>query len=308
MKRALWLLLLAACEPRATASEPPGAPPPPELASKEYESCAASADCATGLACIDAACKRTARSRIGDYQAAAGAVAARKGDARGAVASYAAALAQYSTDKLATPPDLDCSYGASLVAMAQVAAPAAAAKFDELAATVLHRCILATPPGSALAGGAYEQLAALEPLGLDPALLGASTVADLYLTKPARRAGTDKLAVTVVASPVPTAKSFAQLPEALQAPALRSALVGCWSGLNAATGASTLTVSVAVKASFVESDYEGEGRFFITLDRPAGLSGPEAAADLCVRSVVEAATKSMKLSDGFATNLAITIQ
>src|ERR1044071_9411545 len=64
---------VAACDSRATASDPASSRGEPK--SKEYESCGASAQCADELRCFEHACRRTSRSTVGDYYASAGALA-----------------------------------------------------------------------------------------------------------------------------------------------------------------------------------------------------------------------------------------
>ncbi len=79
------LSLAAACDSKATASDPQGAAPRPEQKSKEYESCGASMHCADELRCFDQTCRRTARSTVGDFYASRGAQLRAKGDVEGAI-------------------------------------------------------------------------------------------------------------------------------------------------------------------------------------------------------------------------------
>jgi hypothetical protein len=295
------VVVWAACDPRATASGSAGRS---DQRSHEYETCSASTQCQDDLRCFDHACRRTARSTVGDYFAAAGAFARSRGDLEAAIAAYAQALAHYDADKVALPPDVDCAYGAALAA--------ARTKRDhaELGARVLHRCLLAAPAGSRLRDQALADLATLGDAGLDPVLLGANKLADLYLTKRPARPSSENLAVSVTAQPMPTGKSFPQIPATLGAPELRSSLVACWEAYTAAAHRDALTVTLGLKSSFTPSEYEDEaGTFATRLDPPAlPPGGPEAAADACVRAVVEPAIKAVKLSDAFTTHLAITIK
>ena len=57
---ALLVLLLAACDSRAKASDPHA-----NDKSKEYETCGASTQCADDLRCFDHACRRQTRSAVG---------------------------------------------------------------------------------------------------------------------------------------------------------------------------------------------------------------------------------------------------
>ncbi len=200
------LLAVAGCDSRATASDPhPGRGD----RSRELESCAASAECADELRCFDHTCRRTARSTVGDFYAAAGARARGKGDVEGAIAAYAQALGRYDAEKLALPPDVDCAYGQAL------AAGKTSKEHAELGARVLHRCVLAVPVGSGLRDQALAELAGLTDVGLDPAVLGGSKLADVYLTRAPSRPAVDKVGVAVTASPVPAAKSFGLVSDKL---------------------------------------------------------------------------------------------
>jgi hypothetical protein len=290
------------CDSRATASDLVAKAEP---RAHEYETCGASRDCEAELRCFDHVCRRQARSTIGDYFAAAGALARGRGDLEAAIASYAQALAHYNADKLPLPPEIDCGYGAAL------AAARAKREHAELAARVLHRCVLAAPVASRMRDQALAELAGLADAGLDPVLLGAAKLADLYLTKSAARPASDKLTVSVVATPTPTGKSYALVPDKLKEADVRAALVACWDAHNLASRKDALTVTLGMKASYVASEYEDEaGTYVVKLDPPGPLApgSPDAAADACVRQIVEPAIKGVKLADAFTTKLAITIK
>src|SRR6185312_12864035 len=133
---AIVLLALACgCDSRAKASDPAGSRG--EQKSKEYETCGSSAACADELRCFDHVCKRAARSVVGDYFAALGAAARKKGDVEQAIDAYTRALGHYDTEKVPLPPDVDCAYGAAL------ADAPSNKEHAELGARVLHRCLLA---------------------------------------------------------------------------------------------------------------------------------------------------------------------
>jgi hypothetical protein len=296
-------LVIAGCDPHATASEPSGGRA--EQKSREYESCSASAQCQDVLRCFDHTCRRMARSVVGDYYVQAGARARARGDAEAAIAAYAQALGHYDAEKIALPPDVDCAYGAAL------AAARTSKEHAELGAHVLHRCVLAVPAASRLREQALADLAGLADAGLDPVLLGASKPADRYLTKAPSRPATDKLNVTVAPSPVPAGKSYPQIPDKLNEADVRGALVACWEAYNAQSHKDALTVAIGIKSIYAPSEYEDEpGTIAIKLDPPIALppGSPEAAADGCVRQVVEPAIKGLKLTDAFTTRLAITIK
>jgi hypothetical protein len=288
---------LAGCDARATSSV--------EQKGREYESCGASAQCTADLRCFDHACRRTTRSTVGDYYAAAGARARGKGDLEAAIAAYAQALARYDAEKVALPADVDCAYGAAL------AAGKAVKDHAELGARVLHRCVLAVPVGSRLRDQALADLAGLADAGLDPTLLGASKIADLYLTKGAAPPAADKLTIAVTATPMPTGKTYALIPDKLADPELHPALVACWQAYNTASQKDALSVGLGLKSTYIASDYEDEpGTYVVKLDPPVALpvGSPDAAADACVRQVVEPAIKGLKIADAFVTKLTVTIK
>jgi hypothetical protein len=295
--------LAVGCDSRATASDP--AAGRADQKSREYESCNASVSCQDELRCFDQMCRRIARSAVGDYYAAAGALARGKGDLEAAIAAYAQALGHYDAEKVALPPDVDCAYGATL------AAAKAKKEHAELGARVLHRCVLAVPVGSRLRDQALAELAALADAGLDPVLLGANKIADLYLTKGAARPQTDKLTITVTPTPAPAGKSYTLVPDKINEAEIHTALVACWEAYSTASKKDTLTVSIGLKSSYIASEYEDEaGTFAVKLDPPVALpvGSPDAAADVCVRQVLEPAIKGLKLTDAFATKLAVTIK
>jgi len=71
MKKSVLALAASAvaCDSRAKASDPSSVRS--DQKSKELESCSTSSQCQDNLRCFDNTCKRTARSTVGDYYAAA---------------------------------------------------------------------------------------------------------------------------------------------------------------------------------------------------------------------------------------------
>ncbi|HTL35191.1 MAG TPA: hypothetical protein VL326_18815 [Kofleriaceae bacterium] len=299
---ATCLAAASGCDSRAKASDPQARA---ESKSKEYESCGASLHCQDDLRCFDNVCRRGARSTVGDYFAALGAQQLAKGDTEAAIDSYNRALGHYDSEKIALPPDVDCAYGAALAAGKQKKEHA------ELAARVLHRCILAVPVGSSLRSQALVQLAAITDAGLDPLTLGRTQLADVYLTRAPQKPSSDKVGVTVTASPAIDKKTYHFIPEKLAEPEMRNALVACWEQYNNATHKDTLAITVGMKVSYLASEYEDEpGSFSTKLDPAVAMpAGPDATADQCVRAAVEPALKSLTtVRDAFATKLTITIK
>jgi hypothetical protein len=293
-------LALAACDSKASSNDGGGGKP--EQKSKEYESCGASMHCADELRCFDHACRRTARSNTGDYYAALGAQARARGELDAAINAYTSAVGNYDGAKIPLPPDIDCAYGGAL------AAAKANQEHARLAARVLHRCLLAPPAGTNLRDRALADLATLDDRGLDPVLLGANKVSDVYLTKGPRAPATDKLAVTVTGNPTPTGKQWPKIPDKLSAPDVKPALVQCWTQYNGATKKTELVANIGLKVGFYsDPNYpDDEGGAWITkLDPPAAGAPAEEA---CVRAAIEPAIKGLKLSESISTKLQITIK
>ena len=284
------LALAAACDTRATASNA-GALAPERL-SAELESCAATADCAASLRCFAGTCVRDARSTLGDYLAAR---AARAASADAAIADYAEALATYESEKVAIPPDLDCAYGAAL-ARAKGKADKA-----ELAARVLHRCLLAAPVGSPLRTRALDALTDLDGVGLDPKQIARPQLADLYLTRAPAKPSTDALTVTVGAEPAVTAKTFPLITDRLVAADLRAALIACWDQ-HAAGGA--LVARFPLKVTYKPSEFDDEpGVYKLQLDPVTD------AGSACVQAVAGPALTATKgVKDKIETTLVVTIK
>jgi hypothetical protein len=294
---------VAGCDSRAKASDPQAGRA--ESKSKEYESCGASMHCQDDLRCFDHTCRRSARSTVGDYYAALGTQLRSRGEMTGAIDAFNKALGHYDSEKIALPPDIDCEYGATL------AAARAKKEQAELAARVLHRCVLAVPAGSALRDRALADLALLTESGLDPLALGRTQLADVYLTRGPSKPTSDKLSVTVNASPAVEKKTYALIPERLAQADIKAALVACWESYNQATRKEALAVTVGVASKYYPSEYEDEpGKFGMKIEPAVAMpAGPEASADQCVRAAVEPAIKGVSgIRDAFATKLTITVK
>jgi hypothetical protein len=261
--------------------------------------------CQDELRCFDHTCRRSARSTVGDYYAALGVQLRGRGELTGAVDAFNKALGHYDSEKIALPPDIDCEYGATLTT--------ARAKKEqaELAARVLHRCVLAVPSGSVLRDRALADLALLTDSGLDPLALGRTQLADVYLTRAAQKPTSDKLSVTVTANPAVAKKTYALIPDRLAQPDMKAALVACWESYSQATRKEALSVTIGVASKYYPSEYEDEPGKYTTKIEPAVTlpAGPDASADQCVRAAVEPAIKAITgIRDGFATKLTITVK
>ncbi len=299
---ALAIAAASGCDSKAKASDPQAIRA--EARSKEYESCGASMHCADELRCFGNVCRRTTRSAVGDYYAALGASLRGKNEIDAAIDAYNKALGHYDSEKIALPPDVDCAYGAALAAGKDTKEHA------ELAARVLHRCMLAVPVGSSLRTAALAELANLSDAGLDPLALGRTQLADVYLTGEAARPSTDKLQITVTANPPVEKKTFPMVTERLQQPDMKTALIACWDAYNAAAKKDAMSVTVGLKWTYTPSEYDDEaGRFSGRLEAATGAVGPEGAAEQCVRAAVEPAIKALNtVRDTFTTKLTITVK
>ncbi len=290
--------LLAACDSRATASGPGEAGKVDRL-SRELESCGTTAHCAEGLRCWERACQREGRSTLGDFQVARGARLLGSGDTDGALAAYALALAAYEADKLTVPPDVDCAYGLALVRARATKDKA------ELAARVLHRCVLAIPAAVSLRTQALAGLAELDQAGLDPNQIARAQLADLYLTRAPAKPPTDTLTVTVSADPAPRGRSFALIPERLAQPDAKAALAACWERNFSSTQAKELTARLAVEVKYRPSAYDDEPGSYEPTWAPAVAP---SEAEGCVRAAVEPLVAPLKIRDAFVTTLTVVVK
>jgi hypothetical protein len=237
MRIILWLgfiLALAACDTKAPASDPQGGVGPraeQKGRDRELRGHAPLRREPGGLTIVSPNALRRRRLPRGRRGTALG-----RGEAETAIAAYAQAIGQYEAEKVpgGVPAEIDCAYGAAL------AAGKGKKENAELAARVLHRCVLAVPVGSSLRFQAFEHLATLEGAGLDPLLLGGSKTADLYLTKAAARPASEKLVVTVAATPEPK-KSFAAIRDKITSTDVRGPLIACWDANYAATKKEAMT-------------------------------------------------------------------
>lgn len=306
MSRAAFAVAVAAaitgCDSRAKASDPQASR---ESKSKEYESCSASLHCQDDLRCFNNVCRRGARSAVGDYYAALGTHLRGKGEVAAAIDAFNKALGHYDSEKIALPPDIDCAFGTTL------AAARAKKEQAELGARVLHRCILAVPSGSVLRERALADLALLTEAGLEPLALGRTQLADVYLTRAPQRPASDKLQVSVTATPAVEKKTYALIPDRLSQLDMRTALVACWEAYNQATRKVSMAVTVGVVSKYIPSEYDDEPGSYTTKIEPAIAMppGPDANVDQCVRAAVEPVIKAVPgIRDSFATKLTITVK
>ncbi len=303
---ALAVLALAgapACDGKATASDPPAALAVVERVG-EYESCATSRDCSAGLRCFDQACRRSARSNVGDYHAAVGARALAEGKSDAAITSYAQAVARYEADKLGIPPEVDCGYGGALAAARATREKAELARAR--AAPLPDGHAPGLEPARARARGPRDPRRGRP----EPSHLALDKPADVYLSRAPAAPTTDKLKITAAGEPPPPGTSFALITDRVTAADLHGALVACWQPWFDATKKQALVVGLPIKVKYQASQYDDEpGSFSLALDPAPGGATPEATAAACVRAVVEPALATVRgFRDGFQTRLSIRIE
>lgn len=244
------LALCAACDPQAEAGGN-GFGGSDEQLSRAGESCGTTIHCIAGLRCVDQVCRPAEASVLGDFYAAAGDLAMTRGDSDAAIEQYTEAVNQYEADKLEPPPRVYCAQGKALTQRRDDPVRA------ELAARVLHRCLLGSPPGSRQRAAALADLALLREVGLDPLLLARDEPADKYLTKEPLAPPVDDLKVTVkVEGREPRSRSFAGWLEQLKTPEVRAALIPCWKQHLKVTREPALagTLAFAYSSKFDEYD------------------------------------------------------
>jgi hypothetical protein len=298
--RTLWLLsLLAACDNSAKAVDGRGSGPA-VLPSHQYESCAATVDCESGLRCVDGACRSPDAVVVGDYHAAVGARALAAGDLDKAVAAYAEASNQYKAAGKEAPTWLDCAQGHALIAARDNKEHA------ELAARVLHRCVTAAPVGSAMRGRGLADLAELGDLGLDPLILATPpTSADAYLTKgpvAPKAPPIDKVKVTVTSDGKASGKGWDALVAAVTG--ARPALLPCWTA-HGGEKAGSVAIAVRFRNKWEQSDIDEELDRYRLYAEPA--EGGDAAAGKCAVDALKPVVKDFRGTGGFDTIATITL-
>ena len=305
----LAMLVVPACDPQAKPA--PGVARADVLGagrtpSRERESCAATGDCEAPLRCVERVCRAPASSRLGEYRWVAGEVAAGKGDFAHSVEQFAQAGSAFEADRLEPPPGLLCAYGAAL--RRRPDDPKAA----EQAARLLHRCLLGSAPGSAEHRAALAELAELESLGLDPALLARDKPADTYLTRPPRKPAS--LEVQVAQTTPARDKGYAAwIGGVVQSDEARRQLARCADDYWTATQRTRVQVALGVR---YKGRYDEEEEIFLPggtfeLEPAGGGSEAEAAAGRCVKEVLAAQSVdyARKAAGGSWTGaVAVTLQ
>jgi len=268
--------LCASCDSSATANGNQAVSQ--DRLSRQYESCAKTADCSDGLRCFQHICQSTAASQVGDYHAAAGAHALAQGDVQAAVEAYNSAINRYQSDDVPVPLTLRCARGHALVGAASDPAMA------EQAALSLHRCFRQSPVGSALRARALADLAALGRAGLNPELLAPDKDAPKYMTKGPTKPPTDGLVIKATGDAKKPTASYTSFLAQLGSDQAKTALVSCWEANWKATKKKTLKVTIPFRNRFHEGEVEEDDRYKLTVEGtpPAAGTAQRCAYDAIV--------------------------
>jgi hypothetical protein len=266
----------------------------PRAPSTERETCAATADCVEGLACVDAVCRPRTTSRLGHYHWAAGEAAAAKKDFATATVEFQEAIGLFRAETKVVPTELSCAYGAALRRKPNDA------KAWEQAARLLHRCVLDSPPGSAAFRAAMSELVELEAVGLDPAVLANTEEAPAYLTRAAKKTTPDKPALEVQQTNPSRDKGYEAFINAVRG--VEPQLDKCWSAYVEASQKTTLSVVLDLKYRVVLGDDDLVVGAKLEIESAPGLGGHDATAAQCVKDALAPAVaefgKNLKLSSG----------
>jgi hypothetical protein len=290
----LLLLLPLGCDPSARSESRVVGAVAVDHRSREHETCARSADCAEPLRCFDGTCRRVEGSVVGDLHAAVGDRRMAEGDPAAAAEAFGQAVARYEADKIEVPPDLLCAQGRAMARERGVPM-----RRYELAARLLHRCLLGAPAGSSLRDRALAELAGLLEHGLDPAHLARSGPADAYLTRQPDAPDQDQLAITVAVQSRSRASTFKRFVKYLEdSPEVRAALLDCWKGNFQQTRSERMELTLPFRYGYTLDQHEDFSHSWIKVAdaaTPADESAAEAAA--CARArldpLVEAEGRKM---------------
>jgi hypothetical protein len=276
------LVLLVACDPRVQPATGEASAAVPGVApSAEGETCATTSHCAAGLHCVEAVCRPVKSSRLGDYYQAVGHAALGRGDGGAASEAFAKAIGAYEAANLAPPASLLCDAGMAL------RRKKGDAKAAEQGARFLHRCALAAPPGTVDYRLAMDELAALEPEGLDANLLAKDQPGDMYLTRPsAKPVGEPKIEVAPGPKPARDKGYAAFLDKAKAAAPVRAALAECWKAYSAASQKPLLSVTLELRYRQVLGDDDVVESAKLDLLTPSAGGGAEGTAASCVKAAL----------------------
>lgn len=248
------------------------------------ETCSATSQCMKPLRCVETTCKTPWTSKLGDFYWAAGNAAAQRADVDATIANYDKAVARYEADNVNVPPELLCEYGRTL--RYKNGDPKAA----EMAARMLHRCVLEALPGTRTYQRGLLELSQLEMLGLDPATLDKPRLSDAYLTLQPQAPATESLEIAIEQNKNGKGRGYKTFVKALKDAPLRDALGGCFSRYWLATRNNTMAVSLDAEYTGRYDDFDevylpGE----LKLDPVEAGTDPHGEAGRCVAAQVRQA-------------------
>jgi hypothetical protein len=253
-----------------------------------FESCAASEQCSEGLRCIEQTCRPTASSVVGEYQAALGRRRTKEKSFEQAIAAFEASVSAYESDKLKPPADVFCDHGRALIL------GGGDPQRLELAARVLHRCLLQTPVGSKLRRRAAELLALLDDSGLEPKQLAGDKLSDEYLKGAPAAPDTSELKLVVSPSGDNKKRSYSRLVPKLQSDEALKALIPCWEEYWASGGRGPLKLALEFKHSFRLDEYDDFDRTTLDILEPKSSGdGAVDAAQSCAREALQPLATSL---------------
>jgi hypothetical protein len=299
------LPLVTGCDPRVQpASGETNAAVPGVAPSAEGETCATTSHCANGLHCVESVCRPLKYSRLGDFYQASGHAAVGRGDGSAASEAFGKAIGAYESANLTPPASLLCDAGMAL------RRKKGDAKASEQAARLLHRCVLAAVPGTVDYRLALDELAALEPEGLEPTLLAKDAPGDMYLTRPsAKPVGDPKVQIAPGGSPSRDKGYAAFIAKAAGA---QAPLVDCWKSYSAAAQKPLLSVTLDLKYRQIlgDDDIVEGARLELNGTPPAGAEGTAFA---CVKAaltpVADEIAKDKRSSSGdWQGNVVVMVQ
>jgi hypothetical protein len=309
MSRLPWcvvILLVTACDPNAKPTADEGLLISRERLSREYESCARTSDCADDLRCYHDICRVTTASVVGDYHAAAGALALQAGELDKAVEALAAAVNRYQSDKLDVPLDVLCGKGEALVALSSSTTERDQA---EQAARTLHECLRAAPVGASVRQRALAGLAQLGAAGLDPELLARDEAMSAYLTQQPAKPATSALTVKATGDAKSRPRAYTEFLEHVKSEAVRDRLVPCWEASWKATRSKTFSVTLGFKYFFHEGYDETEDRDKMTIKSAAPAEGtPERCAYDVLGPVAEEFSKARRGAGRWDGNVTLVLE
>ncbi len=296
---ALTVVLLLSCDPRAVRIG--GDEKAPSQVSREFESCASSADCQSGFACLGNWCANQKRLAQGDYYVAMARVAAEGHDFAAAIAHYRNAVEQYRAANLKPPTELFCAQASAMVELR------ADESLAEEAAKILHaRCLNAVPAGSALYHRALHSFTLLAEVGFDPVHLGQREPADRYLTGRPSAPSVENVKLEVDGNVKTRAANYRKFIDHLRkTESVRSSLLPCWKQNLAATKEARMIVIFRIRSRFVEAYDEADDAYHLSI-----VDGKDSAKDpayACAKAVLVPILKSQRQRRGGKWNGEIAI-